>query len=119
MKIVEPLRARVRAPNRPPLWPPIWTPLWSPMLAVIQESSPDSAMIHSWGCRSTSRTGIVVPRILYSTSGSLPSVWRLGRDDLEATVGSGQDPRSASLDDDVVFDPDAAPARDVDARLDR
>jgi hypothetical protein len=34
------------------------------MLAVIQESSPDSAMIHSWGSRFTSRTGSVVPRIL-------------------------------------------------------
>ena len=71
MKMVDPLIARVMAPKSPPDWPPIWTPLWSPMLAVIQDSSPDSATIHSWGCRVTSRTGSVVPTIWYSKVESL------------------------------------------------
>src|SRR5437588_9316893 len=42
-----------------------------------------------------------------------------GRDDLEAPIRRGQDSGPVALDDDVVLDPDPAPARDVDARLDR
>src|SRR5256885_6715210 len=109
-----PLMARVIAPKRPPGWPPAAAAVWSPMLWVIQDSSPDSAKIHSWGWRSTSRTGRVVPRILYSIF--LPSA---SADDHEAPVGAGQEPRAVRLDDDVVLDPHASPAGDVDARLDR
>src|SRR5207302_7646368 len=88
------------------------------MLAVIQESSPDSAMIHSWGCRFTSRTGSVVPTIWYSTFETSSCASRSVRDDLEAAVCHGQDLSTGLGDGDVVLDSDPAPARDVDAGLD-
>src|SRR5262245_62613772 len=38
---------------------------------------------------------------------------------LQRAVGGGQQPAAARLHDHVVLDPDAAPARQVDPRLDR
>src|ERR1700690_225678 len=62
MKMLAPAAARLRTPKNPPP-PPIWVCVVIPIEAVIQESSPLSENTLSSGLRSTSRTGMGVPRM--------------------------------------------------------
>src|SRR5580658_9570136 len=62
MKMLAPAAARLRTPKNPPP-PPICVCVVIWMVAVIHDSSPLSENTLSSGLRSTSRTGMVVPRM--------------------------------------------------------